>query len=114
MRLKIASMLAASLSVGATTDFVKAAEVTVVSSHAACKDTSTVEQFEAFERNDDDQGYKRLFFQKGASKDCIFLRSGEILVAGETKDRWVCVKESESSPCYWTAGVAVEARKAAR
>lgn len=79
-----------------------AGEVTVIKSHAACKDTATVERFEEFERRDDDQGYKQLYFTTGASKACIFLRSNEILTAGEVRGEWACVKGSESGPCYWT------------
>jgi hypothetical protein len=87
-----------------------ASEVIVIKSYAACKDPLTVEKFEEFERNDDDQGYKRLFFSTGATRECIFLRTNEILTSGETRDRWICVKSTESSPCYWTASVAVRAR----
>jgi hypothetical protein len=79
-----------------------AGEVTVVQSHAACKDTATVERFEEFERRDDDQGYKQLYLSTGASRECIFLRSNEILTAGEVRGEWACVKSSQSSPCYWT------------
>jgi hypothetical protein len=81
---------------------VTAGEVTVIQSHAACKDTATVERFEEFERRDDDQGYKKLWLSTGASRECIFLRSNEILTAGESRGEWACVKGSESSQCYWT------------
>src|SRR4029077_13908073 len=77
-----------------------AGEVTVVQSHAACRDTATVERFEEFERRDDDQGYKQLYLSTGASRECIFLRSNEILTAGEIRGEWACVKSSQSSPCY--------------
>lgn len=79
-----------------------AGEVTVAQSHAACRDTATVERFEEFERRDDDQGYKQLYLSTGASRECIFLRSNEILTAGEVRGEWACVKSSQSSPCYWT------------
>jgi hypothetical protein len=79
-----------------------AGEVTVIQSHAACKDTATVERFEEFERRDDDQGYKQLYLSTGASGACIFLRSNEILRAGEVRGEWTCVMSSESSLCYWT------------
>jgi hypothetical protein len=69
-----------------------------------------VEKFEQFERNDDDQGYKRLYFQTGATRECIFLRRNEILTGGETRGRWICVKESERDNCYWTAQEAVRPR----
>jgi hypothetical protein len=42
--------------------------------------------FEDFERCDDDQGYNRLYFRTGASGNCMFLRSGELLQGGEAKD----------------------------
>jgi hypothetical protein len=48
-----------------------AAEATVRRSYAACKDPATVEQFEGFERRDDDQGYKRLYLSTAASRECI-------------------------------------------
>jgi hypothetical protein len=79
-----------------------AGEVTVIQSHAACKDTATVERFEEFERRDDDQGYKKLWLSTGTSRECIFLRSNEILTADEVRGEWACVKSLESSRCYWT------------
>lgn len=79
-----------------------AGEITVIQSHAACKDTATVERFEEYERRDDDQGYKQLYLSTGVSRACIFLRSNEILQTGEVRGEWACVKESESGPCYWT------------
>jgi hypothetical protein len=110
MRRNVLFILTGALLSGAVSSVAYAAELTAMRSSAACKDTSTVEQFEKFERVDDDQGYKRLYIQKGASGDCIFLNRGEILTAGETNGRWICVKESESSPCYWAAASAVKAR----
>ena len=66
-----------------------AAEVTVTHSYAACHNPSAVQQFEEFERKDDDQGYKQLYFSTAASGECIFLRAGEILESGEARDRWI-------------------------
>ncbi|MBA7475865.1 hypothetical protein ACVIJ6_000032 [Bradyrhizobium sp. USDA 4369] len=88
----------------------RAAEVIVTKAYAACKDPATVEKFEEFERNDNDQGYKRLYFETGATRECIFLRSNEILSVGETRGRWICIKESERASCYWTAQEAVRPR----
>lgn len=87
-----------------------AAEVLITKSYAACKDPATVEKFEQFERNDEDQGYKRLYIETAASRECIFLRRNEIFIGGETRGRWTCVKESERSTCYWTAQEAVRPR----
>jgi hypothetical protein len=86
------------------------AEVLVNKSYAACKDPATVEKFEQFERNDDDQGYKRLYIETATSRECIFLRRNEILIGGDTRGRWMCVKESERGTCYWTAQEAVRPR----
>jgi hypothetical protein len=85
-------------------------EVLITKSYAACKDPALVERFEEFERNDDDQGYKRLYFETGATRECIFLRYNEVLVGGETRGRWICIKESERDSCYWTAKEAVRPR----
>jgi len=87
-----------------------AEDVRVVKSYAACKDTATVERFEEFERRDDDQEYKKLYLSTGASRECIFLRSGEILSRGETHGRWTCVTIAPAGPCYWTATSALETR----
>ena len=85
-------------------------ELNVIKSYAACKDTANVERFEEFERKDDDAGYKRLYFTTGASRECIFLRKGEILTGGEVQANWACVKVPESDTCYWTRPAALEAR----
>jgi hypothetical protein len=82
-----------------------AAGVKVISSYAACKDTAAVEKFEEFERRDDDQGYKKLYLETTTSGRCIFLRAGELLEAGETKGRWICIQHD--AQCYWTAASAV-------
>ncbi|MEH2530792.1 hypothetical protein V1277_002832 [Bradyrhizobium sp. AZCC 1588] len=88
-----------------------AVEVLVIKSYAACKDAGIVERFEAFERDNDDQGYKRLYIETGISRECIFLRRNEILMSGETRDHWICIKESDRDPCYWTDQDAVRVRR---
>jgi hypothetical protein len=110
MQQNIAAFFFASLAAWSMAKAANAAEVQVIRSYAACKTPSTVEKFEEFERRDDDQGYKQLYFQTGASRECIFLRSGELLTKGETQGRWVCVRTSDTSPCYWTAAAAIQDR----
>lgn len=106
----IAFALIAAWGLLAAEDPATAGEVTVIQSHAACKDTATVERFEEFERRDDDQGYKKLWLSTGTSRECIFLRSNEILTAGEVRGEWACVKSSRSGPCYWTRASALSPR----
>jgi hypothetical protein len=79
-----------------------AAEQRVASSHAACRSTADVERFEGFERTNDDAGYKQLFLSTGATRECIFLRAGEIVIDGPGKGSWACVKVSDAGDCYWT------------
>jgi hypothetical protein len=87
-------------------------ELVVVRSHAACKDTTVVEQFDKFEKDDDDQNYKKLYIDKGATRECIFLTPGEILREGAALNGpWVCVKELyAAAECYWTPAAAVKRR----
>lgn len=87
-----------------------AVELLVTKSYSACRDPATVRKFEEFERDNDDQGYKRLYVEVSVTKECIFLRSNEIVIGGENRDRWICVKESEGGNCYWTAKEAVRVR----
>lgn len=79
-----------------------AAEVRVASSHAACRSTANVVRFEGFERTNDDTGYKQLFLSTGATRECIFLRAGEIVFDDPGKGGWACVKVSGAGGCYWT------------
>jgi hypothetical protein len=87
-----------------------ARELSVTRSYAACKNPATVEQFEDFERREDDQGYKHLYLSTAANGECIFLRAGEILDGGDRRDRWICIKPTGGSDCYWTAASAVRLR----
>src|SRR5260370_13260747 len=110
MKLKTALLLSATIGGWISISSVQAAELEVLKSYAACKIPSTVEKFEDFERRDDDQGYKRLYLQTGASGECIFLRSGELLEGHDTKHRWDGVKPNVNSSCFWTAAAAVTRR----
>ena len=103
------ALIAFSLCLGST--FARAEEITVTRSYAACKDPATVEKFEEFERRDDDQGYKQLFFSTGATRECIFLRQGEILNGSKTRGRWTCVRPGRTGDCYWTATTALTPRR---
>src|SRR3954447_2835831 len=67
-------------------------EIDVIKSYAACKDPSNVQKFEDFERDDDDQGYKKLWLSTSLSGECIFLRAREIvLTLDETNGRFTCI-----------------------
>lgn len=79
-----------------------AGEVKVSSSHAACRSTANVERFEQLERVGDDAGYKQLYLSTGSTRECVFLRAGEIIFDGPDKNGWACVRLSDTGDCYGT------------
>src|SRR5438477_12466482 len=94
MQQNIAAVAIASLAAWDLVKAAQAAEAQVINSSAACKSPSTAERLEVLERRNDDQAYKQLYLR-----------------TSESRGKWVCVRSSETSPCFWTPAKAIQDRQ---